>query len=47
MRDLERISISFLKLKTLSQRLLELDFVQKSVVGNFEHLKTNNSVLTA
>ena len=43
---------SFPKLSALSQRLLALEFVQKSVVDNFEeiyikYLKTNNSFLAA
>ena len=43
---------SFPKLSALSQRLLDLEFVQKSVVDNFEeiyikYLKTNNSFLAA
>jgi glutathione S-transferase len=41
---------SFPKLSALSQRLLDLEFVQKSVVDNFDdiyikYLKTNNSFL--
>jgi glutathione S-transferase len=43
---------SFPKLNALSQRLLALKFVQKSVVDNFEeiyveYLKNNNSFLAA
>ncbi|MFT4608366.1 MAG: glutathione S-transferase [Urechidicola sp.] len=43
---------SFPKLSALSQRLLDLEFVQKSVVDNFEeiytdYLKTNRSFLVA
>jgi glutathione S-transferase len=43
---------SFPKLNALSQRLLALEFVQKSVVDSFEeiyveYLKNNNSFLAA